>query len=197
MYHLNTLKHIYHTKVYTSLALLHSIYESHLRSGLRRTGLFLHDYSASRETSLSFGERPLTSCPGFRPGLHGTDYPQISPSIQKEQNTFFNCLSATLSSFFRYREISLPSRQKTHWLALPPYHRLPRRFSRGLFPHCGRLLLHPEGLSFIMRKVLRYAHSLTMLVSPMTITGHRQRSGGGIPDPAGWKCRTPRSPGGL
>ena len=112
MYHLNTLKHIYHTKVYTSLALLHSIYESHLRSGLRRTGLFLHDYSASRETSLSFGERPLASCPGFRPGLHGTGYPQISPSIQKWIHSFFNCRSATLSSFFRYRGISPPSRQR-------------------------------------------------------------------------------------
>ena len=42
----------------------------------------LHLYSATRKISLSFGERPLTSYPGFRPSLHRNGYLQISPSIQ-------------------------------------------------------------------------------------------------------------------
>lgn len=42
----------------------------------------LHLYSATRKISLSFGERPLTSYPGFRPSLHRIGCLQISPSIQ-------------------------------------------------------------------------------------------------------------------
>ena len=61
----------------------------------------LHLYSATRKISLSFGERPLTSYPGFRPSLHRNGYLQISPSIQIFPHYF--CHTATFTGYFRYR----------------------------------------------------------------------------------------------
>ena len=54
-----------------------------------------------RKISLSFGERPLTSYPGFRPSLHRNGYLQISPSIQIFPHYF--CHTATFTGYFRYR----------------------------------------------------------------------------------------------
>jgi hypothetical protein len=82
----------------------------------------LHLYSATRKISLSFGERPLTSYPGFRPSLHRNGYLQISPSIQIFPHYF--CHTATFTGYFRYRRISPPSKQSA-LLALPLSYQLP------------------------------------------------------------------------
>ena len=101
----------------------------------------LHLYSATRKISLSFGERPLTSYPGFRPSLHRNGYLQISPSIQIFPHYF--CHTATFTGYFRYRRISPPSKQSA-LLALPLSYQLPHWYPLGLFLHRRRLLLHPE-----------------------------------------------------
>lgn len=52
----------------------------------------LQEYSVNREISLSFGERPLTSYPGFRPNLYRIGCLQISPSIQNDLQLFPQCV---------------------------------------------------------------------------------------------------------
>lgn len=88
----------------------HSIHRSCLRPGLRRTSCTLRNDSANGEIRLSFGERPLTSYPGFRPSPYRVDYLQLSPAIQ----LFFSedSPSATGTGFFRYSGISPTSTRK-------------------------------------------------------------------------------------
>ncbi len=73
----------------------------------------LQEYSVNREISLSFGERPLTSYPGFRPNLYRIGCLQISPSIQNDLQLFPQCV---LYGYFHrllplYRDFS-PSKHR-------------------------------------------------------------------------------------
>ena len=139
------------------LSCTRSIHESHLRSGLRRTGLFLHDCSASRETSLSFGERPLASCPAKAPRLgcmvpRGNAYPQVSPSFRNHAVRGCPCRicfwhhSATSASDSRYTRVS-PVQDRQRSVAFPRL--LPcgaTRLDPRLFPNVGRLFPLPGAL---------------------------------------------------
>jgi len=66
-----------------------SILESYLSLSLRSTSITFSQCSATREISLSFKERPLTSYPSLTQRtvlgqfLRGIVYPQISPFVQK------------------------------------------------------------------------------------------------------------------
>ena len=64
----------------------------------------LHHHSVSGRASLSFGERPLTSCPAKAPHLdvpvpRGTAYPQVSPSFRNHAERL--CPAAFISDIIR------------------------------------------------------------------------------------------------
>ncbi len=114
------------------------------RSGLRRTAANLHECSVTGETSLSFGERPLTSCPLLDPGR---DCLPADFTCHSESGYFCH-LMATLTGFFRYTRVS-PLQGAAHCLALPPVVPTCRGGSAWLLRPAlrrrrERLLLRPE-----------------------------------------------------
>lgn len=105
---------------------------------------YLPQYSATRKTSLSFGERPLTSCPSFRIYLRENGYSQISPFVQSFITSSIIILkltfneifpfrhTATFTSDFCYSRIS-PASRRWALLALPLSLWLPHHNPVGLF----------------------------------------------------------------
>ena len=91
----------------------------------------LHHHSVSGRTSLSFGERPLTSCPAKAPRLgfpvpRGTAYPQVSPSFRNHAVRGCPCRicfwhhSATSASDSRYTRVS-PVQDRQRSVAFPRF----------------------------------------------------------------------------
>ena len=117
----------------------------------------LHHHSVSGRTSLSFGERPLTSCPAKAPHLdvpvpRGTAYPQVSPSFRNHAVRGCPCRicfwhhSATSASDSRYTRVS-PVQDRQRSVAFPRL--LPcgaTRLDPRLFPNVGRLFPLPGAL---------------------------------------------------
>ena len=139
----------------------------------------LHRYSVNRETSLSFGELPLTSCPGFRPRPVKDWLPLNSPIIQIPECSHTDAIRLLLSAssvipgFLRFKAGCI--------IGFPLSCRFPGRHPLGLFPHRGRLLLHPEGLYLLKQTVLRHTFFLTVPVSLPAITDRKQPLPSGIP----------------
>ena len=118
--------------------------------------VFTHWCSANREICLSFEERPLTTYPNFTSQfLYRIGYLQTSPTVQKFSVRLFRH-SATVTKRFCYiRFLGVKaSRIKVHyWLTCVSIRCHPDRLT-GLFPHSGRILLHPKGLCFSIQSTL-------------------------------------------
>ena len=109
--------------------------------------LVLHKCSVNRETSLSSGERPLTSCPGSRQNLYRIDYLHLHPPFRLSFCSHPGCHWATTIDYFRYTWIS-PIQGKVHSLAFPPFTTIATSWGVWVIPAQQASITAPE--SFVL-----------------------------------------------
>ena len=146
---LNPLRYCHLHTASTYSATAQTISQSCPLFDLRHTLHYLPQYSSIWETSLSFGELPLTSCPAKRLNQSWTDYQQISPFVQNIHLFFKICHTATFTRYFCYSFVSKTSRQ-SGLLALPAVSKLP-----NLDPY--RLILPREAFIVPPRRSICFA----------------------------------------
>lgn len=100
----------------------------------------------------------LNFLPGLRPSLRRIVYLQIHRSFRENNHLPMLPFGYFYQLLLLYMDFSIS--RLSAFFGFPLSYRFPSRYPIGLFPHCGRLLLHPEGLCFLKQTVLRYVFLL-------------------------------------